>query len=330
MPGGGVLTVASCEVTEKLRADCTCVRESGGSCEDEDPWVDAFWIGPDEVPRPVAFAPNGAACPTPTRPLLAPGSDGAPWLVAGRSDGTACLWRFEAWPEEAVAPSDDPASRPRFVATARTLAPAPDGHSPLLSLAPDAFVWTTEQGEGGLFGVVLGHRGPLTRDDFELLDDSPYRPAHLVPDRVPEAVGGMEPLVAYARTPSVDAPGAPPHPTLTLRPAEPPITLWVTDTLYDDVSVSLKVELASDTAAVVSPVLVFAGNESDAVGTCSWTLPEGAESASLTATRDGALVTLSAPDVADATCTVSTGRVALGVRAGTEMTRLSSLRVERR
>ena len=334
LAGGGVLSVASCPKTS--RADCACVNADGASCDPDDAnWVDAWWLDADGLPERVVFAPGNvlASCPTPERPLLLPGSDGSPWLVSARGDGTACLWRFEPWPEGAVPNEDpaanvaDPSSHARLLTTALTLDPAPDPRSPPLSLGPDALVWIAS--EGGLFGARLGHRGPLSRDDLPLVsrsEDSPFRPAHLAPDRdvhpLDGASSGAKPSVAFDGS-------------LRLEPTNPPVTLWATDTLYDDVAISLDIDAAPDGAWPTFPELVLGGTLVAEPVVCRWPEP-GPESPSpstvhLVAERRGANVVLSASAAGSTTCAVPTGPVAVGVRAGATPTVLAagSLRLAR-
>jgi hypothetical protein len=331
LPGGGVLSVASCwGEREALRRDCVCVTGTGAPCPDgggeefsAQAWVDAFWIGPDLVPRRVGFTlGNVAACPTPDEPLLVPGSDGSPWLVSHRPDGSACLFRFETWPEDPDGTSDDPTSRPRFVPSAISLDPAPDPASPLVALGPDAFVWTRTTGEGGLLGARLGHRGALTRDLGSLLDydeQRPYRPAHLAPDRDPSAPSdGSAPLLRYARS------------TLTLEPAEPPLTLFVTDTLYDDVGIQLGTAALNDGAPPARPLVVFMSARGE-TSVCGFAPPAPADpEGELVVERSGRQVTLSAPGREDVGCEVPAGPVSLGVRADSATVVLTQLRVTRR
>jgi len=340
LPGGGVLSVASCRDEDlPLRADCACVDSNGAACKPEEPaqaWVDAWWLDAAGARSRVLFAPGNvlASCPTPERPILVSGSDGAPWLVSTRGDGeAACLWRFEPWPELS-APGDDPpagdldpSSHARFVPTALTLEPAPDPRSPPLSLGPDALLWVPL--DGGLFGARLGHRGPLSRDDLPLLsrsDDSPFRPAHLAPDR------DLHPLDAASSAANVRFNG---DGSLTLEPADPPVTLWAADTLYEDLTISLEVPFASANAALVFPALVFGGPLDSNPVVCSWPNPDDAapplSPVHLTAERRGASVLLSTADWAASTCEVPAGPLAIGLRAGSTTTVLArdSLQLER-
>lgn len=334
LPGGGALSVASCR-KPALRDDCICVGANGGSCNESDPdapWIDAWWIDPDGNTAPVGLAPsNGVSfCPTPTAPLLVAGSDGAPWLISATDDTTpACLLRFELWPEEPPVAGEsatfDPADRPRLVPTALQLEPPPDPRSPPISLGPDAFIWVSAT--GGLYGARLGHRGPLTRDDFSLLasdQNALFRPAHLVPDRDPRLSqataddGSSTPAVAYDRT------------ELTLAPAVPPVTLWAADALYADVLVTLQIQAAPGASAAL-PLLVLASNTTGESVACAWpAAPEtAATSLPVTATRHGSTVTLSTPGADPATCDAPAGSLAVGVRADAGVTTLSDFELER-
>jgi hypothetical protein len=338
LPGGGVLSVASCAAAQ--RSDCICRDATGGECDESDPdapWIDAWWIDPDGNVAPVGLAPgNGLSlCPTPAKPMLVPGSDGSPWLIsANDARAPACLFHFEAWPEEAPSAQDSaatsaPADRPRFIATTFTLEPAPDPRSAPLALGPDAFVWVPAG--GGLYGARLGHRGPLTRDEFSLLasdPNAPFRPEHLVPDRDPRvsratgADGSAVPAVAYVRSTK---------PTLTLAPAVPPVTLWAADTLYGDVLISLKIEAPADGGAPSLPLLVLASNTTGESVACAWPAA-GAEASTpvtLTATRRGDTVTLVTPAATTTTCGAPAGSVALGVRASAGVTTLSDFELAR-
>jgi hypothetical protein len=328
LPGGGAVSVASCRNEPAARrAECSCFTASGAPCPANDPdqaWLDAWWIDPSGTPTAVTFEQDGvlAACASVDTPLLAAGSDGAPWLVFAHADGTpACVWRFQAWP--AVSEPSDPASRPRFVMTALTLEPSPDARSGLLGFGPDAFTWIGAQ--GGLFGARFGQRGPLTRDFSLLLSafDAPFRPAHLVPDRdvTRAAAGGDAPAVAFERVGN----------QLTLAPVEPSVTVWVTDTLYDGVALSLAVEPTSDGSVPALPVLVFQ-SPAGATSTCAWNAPpldSASTTVTVTASRHDTRVTLSAPNAADAACDVPPGPLALGIRAGSAAVTLGEFQLSR-
>lgn len=325
LPGGGVLSVASCYPED--RDDCSCVTSDGTACGEEG-YVEGSWLDREGNIEPVAFVVEGSSvrCPTPKEPLLAPGSDGSPWLIGAGGDGTvSCLWRFQPWPGE----SGGSALRlPRFVPTDITLDPAPDEGTRLTSLGPDAFVWIGGGEAHGLFGVALGHRGALTRD-AELLTAAPGepRPEHLAPDHNPNPSPGS---VRKARA-TFDANNF----RLTLEPPEPPsppLTVWVTDTTYDDARVSVSLALPPGTTdlARLLPVLVFGGN-AVSEATCTWPTPNASTTGqlALSATRHGTEVTLAANGTVTTQCTVAAGSLAMGVRAGAATTTLVSFAVER-
>ncbi len=331
LPGGGVLTVASCRNdSATVRADCACFGVDGRVCDaSATAWLDAWWLDPDGNVTPVAFAPGGVLtpCPTTDYPLLIAGSDGAPWLLSTHADGSpACLWRFEAWPEDPGGIAGDITSRPRFVMTTLTLAPSPDARVRPLAFAPDALVWVGPS--GGLYGARFGQRGPLTRDLSLLLSPpgSYFRPAHLVPDRDPSAsvTADGEPAVVFHGEEGVSN-------TLTLAPANPSVTVWSADTRYDDLSISVDVEVPSDGSTPALPTLAF-GNNTGAAATCDWSgnvTVGDAAAVTLTATRAGTQVTLAGPGLVDATCDVPAGALAVGVRARSATTTLGAFDVTR-
>lgn len=331
LPGGGVLTVASCrDDTASQRADCACFAADGSACDaNASAWLDAWWLDPDGNATPVAFAPGGVLtpCPTTEHPLLVAGSDGAPWLLSTRDDGTpACLWRFEAWPEDPGGISGDVTSRPRFVMTTMALDPSPDPRVRPLTFAADALVWVGPN--GGLYGARFGQRGPLTRDLPLLLSPpgSNFRPAHLVPDRDPHSsmtADGAPALVFHGEAGVSN--------TLTLAPAVPAVTVWSADTRYDDLAISIDIEAPSDGSAPALPTLVF-GSNTGAAATCNWSggVDIGDSTAvTITAVRAGTRVTLSGPGLADAPCDVPAGALAVGVRAGSATTTLAAFDVTR-
>jgi hypothetical protein len=329
LPGGGVLTVATCDDPAQ-RTDCACFTADGSVCDSSaSAWLDAWWLDPDGNATPVAFAAGGllTPCPTSEHPLLVAGSDGAPWLVSTRDDGTpACLWRFEAWPADPGGVSGDIGSRPRFVMTTLTLDPSPNTRVPPLAFAADAFVWVGPS--GGLYGARLGQRGPLTRDLSLLLSPpgSNFRPAHLVPDRDPSVSVSTDgaPAVVFHGEEGVSN-------TLTLAPAEPVVTVWSADTRYDDLTLSLAVEVPSDGSPPALPTLVF-GSNTGAAASCDWSGTPNAENTTavtVTATRVGTQVTLSAPGLTDTTCDVPAGALAVGVRAGSAAATLSAFDLTR-
>jgi hypothetical protein len=321
LPGGGALTVARCGSRDP--ADC------------ERP-LEAAWITGDDpppAPTPVVI-PDTTECVTGGNvlvPLLVPGSDGAPWLIAtsAQQDGDvlsyvgtpACVFRFEAWPR-----SGDPAqSGPRFEGPFGTLDPPPDPRVSPLAIGPDHFAWVTTTGDGGLWGARFGARGPLSQDPKPLVDASAcgadptcFKPAHLAPDR---------PIPSDAAAPPLyDASG------LALTTSDPPLAFWVTDTRYEDATVTITLAAGSTHAPELLFGAVVLGGEG-----CAWPPFDPAESMTLSAARRGSQTTLRAGP-ASVTCEVGPGALALGLRASASgdcsaqrpcESRLLALRVER-
>jgi hypothetical protein len=336
MPGGGVLSVASCR-GERLdrRADCACFTSAGTACEptvDDQAFVDGVWLDPEGNVQLVAFTPSDvAACATPSVPALVTGSNGAPWLISGEIEvSTACLWRFEPWPSGNSSGGARPG--PRFVPTSLRLDPPPDPRVAPVSLGPDAFAWVATGAATGLFGTRLGHRGPLTRDG-ELLSvppDGAPRPEHLAPDHDPNPAPGGVRKARATFDPNLFR--------LTLEPPEapaPPLTLWVADTRYDDVTVALSLVVPSGTTDVRSlfPLLLF-GSQPFGGASCAWPSPSmpsiAAGQITVAAVRHGSAVTLStAGTAATQRCPLAAGSLAVGVRAGVATVTLVSFTVER-
>jgi hypothetical protein len=293
LPGGGALTVASCETECGSDAEaCACPRG-----------LEASWITGDDPPRatPVEL-PETDACREAQAelvPLLVPGSDGAPWLIATSADTRpACLFRFNPWPADYGAST--PGSAPRFEGPLEVpLDPPPDPRVTPLSLGPDSFVWVTAREPGGLHGARFGGRGVLSQDSPAL--GGVAAPAHLAPDR-PVPVGDAAPPL-YENS------------VLTLTTSSPTLTVWATDALYEDATVSLVIRAQGEGNR--PPTLHFGKTLLGSAAPCSWpSLPaspaEG--SVSLSAVRRGGQVTLRAGS-ASANCEVGPGALAVGLSA---------------
>ena len=184
LPGGAALAVGGCEDRDALAGeDCTvwCTRGCPPMpARAKQPSYDAFWIAADGSVSPLNFPINAA------QPVLLPGSDGQPWLITFGIDGAGkpapgnfAAYRFDPWQGTFVASDLDLGAQalvsvPRFVAT-----------------GADAFVWFGEDTNGTeLQGVRLGTRSTFSSDVplVVLRDtDDTTRPAHLAPDRPPNA-----------------------------------------------------------------------------------------------------------------------------------------------
>ena len=289
--GGGALAVGGCEdrpaaTTEDAAACAACSH----GCPPLDAEFDAWWIDRDGAATPVSLA--GIWAP---RPILLPGSDGRPWLVAAAASTPEIprLFRFDPWTER-FEPADVPAS---------VRLPKPGMPEPL-AIDPDAFVWMDDDGAAGqLMGLRLGTRNRFTQDLALVLLSDPIetRPQHLVPER---PIGQD---VSY-------------NGQLTLSG---PVTIRVADTDYGDVT--LKLHMIAGPAPVVQLGVATLGG-----GECPW--PEGAERGDdfdqPTVIRQGNRAQLLFHGGARA-CPVETGRLALGLRANDGVSVIQQLDVLR-
>ncbi len=293
--GGGVLAVGGCEdrpaISEQDAAKCAACGHGCVPLGDE---YDAWWLDRDGVASEVDV--DGISAP---RPILLPGSDGRPWLVAAdaRTPEKPQLFRFNPWAEK-------PTFEPVTVASEVRL-PGPGMPEPL-ALGPDAFVWIDDsEGQGQLMGLRLGTRNRYTQDlALVLLSDpvDPTRPEHLVPDH---------PL---GDDTSYDG-------ALTLR--DPAVTVFEADVDYADVTLRVHLRGAQLPRLLLGRTLLGAED-------CPW--PDGGETggdADLpTLLRRGGQAELRFHGGRRA-CQVEPGRLALGVRAGDGVTIITELDVQR-
>jgi hypothetical protein len=182
-----------------------------------------------------------------------------------------------------------------------------------LAVGADAFVWVSGTAPGGVGGLRLGKRGPLSRDLFSLVtrdEAAPSRPHRLVPDRpiVPPDLAAGEPRL-YVN-------GA-----LSLRSADAGVTYWVPDTRYEDLTMTLELEPApgTDDPLVPLPVLVLGSTELGG-SERPWPMPsspprDDGTRATVALTRRAGTVTL---EVAGhrTSYTVDPGPEPLGLRVG--------------
>ena len=276
--GGGALAVGGCEdrpagTSEDAAACATCSY----GCPPLGGEFDAWWIDRDGSAEPVSLA--GIWAP---RPILLPGSDGRPWLVAAAASAPEIprLFRFDPWTERF-----EPARVPDSVQLPKPGMPQP------LALDPDAFVWMDDDGAAGqLIGLRLGTRNRFTQDLSLVLMSDPIetRPQHLVPER------------PIGQDVSYDG-------QLTLSG---PVTVRVADTDYGDVTIKLHL-VEGELPLVTLGGATLGGAE------CPWPdgLARGGDFDRPTVVRQGNRAQLLFHGRAQA-CPVESGRLELGLRAG--------------
>lgn len=310
--GGGVLAVGGCEdrepesKEEAVECELECERGCRPLAAGGRKAYDAYWLDPEGVAHELSLGPIMAG-----RPILLPGSDGRPWLVAEREGqrGTPRLFRFDPWLQRF-----DEVDVPEGLRL-----PRPDYPQPV-AIGPDAFVWLDDDGNRGeLLGLRLGTRNRYARDLALVLlfdPDEPARPLHLAPDRPlrdPERYDGK--LWLYPRDED-----------------EPPLTVSVTDTDYADVRVTLRLAPANEQLDVPSsqPPIVLLGGVQLGGDHCPWPAGRktGAEFDQPRVLRRGGQVELRLHGGVT-TCSVPAGRLKLGLRAQRDVAVIEQLDVVR-
>lgn len=262
MPGGGVLAV-------------------GGT--PPEPMHDVYWIDPEGNATDLEGALAGIAAP---EPILLPGSDGSPWLVAALDGAPDVprLFRFDPWNQRFTL-----SSAPVDLRLPRSGFPAP------IAIDPDAFAWLDEVGERGeLLGLRLGTRSRFSQDVALVLRSDPLdpsRPVHLAPDR--PLMTMLSDVYTAAR--------------LTLDAASG-VTVLVTDTDYADVTVTVHVDPSSPALPVVVLGETLLGGKA-----CRWN-DSGDADEPPTVVRSGELAELRYRGKS-VRCAVAAGRLSLGLRA---------------
>ncbi len=309
LSGSGVLVVGGCESRQpddELESK-TCAQLCDRGCppraEAGSPRphaFDAHWLTADGMVKSVDM--TGIAAP---RPILMPGSDGSPWLVAATwaDPQTPALFRFNPWTSSFSEVSL--VGQPRL--------PRPGYPAPVV-VAPDTFVWLDENEQHGeLLGLRLGTRNRFAQDVALVLradaDDS-TRPLHVAPDRPinePERYDG----------------------SLRLDPeASQPVVVTVTDTDYADLTVGIQLlDVAGDVSV---PPLVLLGATELGGDACPWPDGDARDEAARVATvaRVGDSAELRFHGGRSA-CTAPIGRVSLRFRAGAGVSVIRRIDVRR-
>jgi hypothetical protein len=305
--GGGVLAVGGCE--DRPPASDQDARACAASCSHGCPPLggqyEAWWIDRDGAATPVRL--EGISAP---RPLLLPGSDGSPWLVAAEASAPEKprLFRFNPW-----AAGFEPANVPDDLRLPRPGTPEP------LAFERDAFVWVDEaDAQGQLLGLRLGTRNRYARDLALVgLSDpiDPTRPQHLVPDRPLGAAASYDGALRLIGA-AFRAEQAPPN-------TDPDVTIRVADTDYGDVTVKLQIGEGA-------PPRVLLGETELGGVACPWPdgTRRGADFELPTVRRSGMRAELLFHGGGQA-CQVENGRLQLALRAGDGVSTITELDVQR-
>jgi hypothetical protein len=309
--GGGVLAVGGCEdrPAQSDDDDKACKTLCAHGCPPLDGY-DAWWIDRDGNASRVALEQIAAP-----RPLLLPGSDGSPWLIAAdaRAPQQPRLFRFNPWGRDPV--TDEPAPRFEPVLTPDTLRLPRPGMPAPLAIDSDAYVWTDDDGEhGALFGLRLGSRSRYAQDVSLVLSSEeldPTRPEHLVPTRPPNRAASYDGWLTLRGASSRG------------RAVEPAVTVQVADTDYADVTVTLHLR-SGDPPLVVLGESLLGGSD------CPWPDAERRggdfELPQVLRSKTRAVLRLYGGETS---CTVAAGRLTLGLRAAAGETVLTALDVVR-
>lgn len=312
LPGGAVLALGGCaERAPRAGEDCTawcrhgCPPDPGPKSAQG---YDAYWISADGKIAALDF-PLGAP-----QPVLLPGSDGRPWLIANGNDdqgravpGRQRLYRFDPWQQ-----------RFEGVPVSIELNPA-EPAPPFVAIGSDAFVWLDQRAAGPtLHGIRLGTRSSFA-NDFDLIQERDSedrtRPAHLAPDRPPGD------LLSYD---SVNG-------ALSFAPAEPgepPACAWLADAEFANFSAQIAFEGAALPGLRLGSRSLLAPIDSASSG-CTLSAPVDAQGGNLVLQRSGPRLQLSLG--ADRTeCVVDEGRSAIAL-CGSEQgsVRVTRLRMTR-
>jgi hypothetical protein len=293
LEGGGVLAVGGCEDRPPAsEADAAVCERCSHGCRPLGGSYDAFWIDAAGSATPLSL--SGISAP---RPLLVPGSDGRPWLIAAteRDPEAPALFRFDPWS----------ASFDEVPLAGGTRLPRPGMPAPL-TLEPDTFLWLDDEGDqGALFGLRLGARSRYAQDvPLILLSDplEPSVPLHLVPTAAPSDA------VRY---------------TGLLELNDPAVSVRVADTDYAELTLRLRVRSAA------LPVVLL-GDAELGGRACPWPSGErrGGDFDWPILVRSGSRAQLRFHgETAD--CDAPSGRVTVALRAGPSPCEVSELAVLR-
>jgi len=308
LPGGAALAVGGCEDREAAAGETCSAWCTRGCPPQPDPIsgqrYDAFWISPDGNVSALDF-PLSAP-----RPVLLPGSDGRPWLIASGVDQLGqplpdrfALYRFDPWQRQFVA--SDLELELGASLTQNSFAPT----------GVDAFAWLDSDADGPVLrGARLGLRSAFSNDvPLVALRDGMGNPAHLAPDHPPGTDlnydGSLQ--LQTATNPS-------------------PACVWVTDAEYADFSAQIQFSSASPPSLRLGPQAISATEPELPNGACQ--LPSSGEPGVIHLRRKGTHVSFEI-GAASGSCELDsslTGRVPLAIcqsaLAPTTVTKISVTR----
>ncbi|MET0790806.1 MAG: hypothetical protein ABW061_04740, partial [Polyangiaceae bacterium] len=313
LPGGAVLAVGGCEDREPSAGeDCSSWCAHGCPPEPDartGQRFDAYWISPEGSVSALDF-PLGAA-----QPVLLPGSDGRPWLVASDSDAQGQpaasrrrLYRFDPWQQAFErAPVDlaldEAQSVPQFVA-----------------IGSDAFAWLDQRAANPvLHGVRLGTRSAFS-NDTNLIEERDAedvtRPAHLAPDHPPGDWLSYDSVNASLSFATRDASAG-------------SACVWLTDAEFADFSAEIVVTSSTAPSLRLGALWLSDPASPNRDDVCALPALGDEQSGTLSVTRRGSRLTVNLGG-ALSECTVSEERMALGVCASDRgPARITRLRVTR-
>jgi len=315
LEGGAALAVGGCQDRPAAPGeDCSTECERGCPPEPDSATAqryDAFWISAEGSVSRLDF-PISAG-----HPVLLPGTDGRPWLIANSLAGTSpvklterVLYRFDPWQKA-------------FRRVSSNLAQAITAQAPrFVAAGPDAFIWFELNEQIPVTrGVRLGTRSRFSNDVslVSLRDpEDPQLPAHLAPDHPPGSdvqYDGALGILTFAAV----AAGA------------SSTCVWIADARYADFSA--RIELASSTLPTlrIGPQSISDATSSDADPAC--VLPAASDNpkpdGTLLLERRGTQLSLSVGTLRSS-CQIPTGHLPFGLCQSqlgpTQVTQLSVIR----
>jgi hypothetical protein len=298
LPGGALLAVGGCEARAPASGENCATWCNRGCPPSPDPTTnqsyDAYWVAADGSVSPIDFPL------TAPQPILIPGSDGRPWLVAADLDqaaqpipGSLALYRFDPWAKTFESVSVDLGFQ------------SGQDQSRVISTGPDTIVWLNVDGDGAVIqGARLGTRSAFV-SDVALVGSDPEdvaRPAHLAPDRSPDGHVSYDGALQFEQ----------------LAAGATPTCVWIADAEYGDFSAKIEFSSASAPTVRLGPQTVLTADSPAQTSDCRFPVLGAAAAGKsvISVQRVGAHLTLSsAPSSSSCNldAAVGTARIPFGV-----------------